>query len=123
MPIHNNFRLWITTEPHSDFPLNLLHMSIKVTNEPPQGIKAGLKRTFASLNPDIAESVSISQWKTLLYATAFLHVVLLERRKYGSLGFNVPYEFQQSDLESSLQFLQNCKFTAGFSSEVTPRIF
>lgn len=34
---HPDFRVWITTEPHKDFPVSLLQMSIKYTYEPPQG--------------------------------------------------------------------------------------
>ena len=36
--IHDEFRLWITCEPHQSFPLSLLQLAIKVTTEPPKGI-------------------------------------------------------------------------------------
>ena len=46
---HEDYRLWITCEPHSSFPLGLLQKVIKVTNEPPKGLKAGLHKTFTTM--------------------------------------------------------------------------
>lgn len=47
--IHEDFRLFITCESRNEFPLGLLQRVIKVTNEPPKGIKAGLYKTFTTL--------------------------------------------------------------------------
>ncbi|GBN29999.1 Dynein heavy chain 5, axonemal, partial [Araneus ventricosus] len=68
--IHESFRLWITTEMHPQFPISLLQLSIKFTNEPPQGIKASLKRTYAGLPDDILEYSNAPQWQPLLFGIA-----------------------------------------------------
>jgi dynein heavy chain len=34
---HQDFRLWITTEVHENFPISLLQLCIKFTNEAPSG--------------------------------------------------------------------------------------
>ena len=36
--VHDDFRLWLTTEPVSSFPLGVLQRSLKVVTEPPAGL-------------------------------------------------------------------------------------
>mmetsp|Transcript_2907 Transcript_2907/g.5212 ORF Transcript_2907/g.5212 Transcript_2907/m.5212 type:complete len:2119 (-) Transcript_2907:878-7234(-) len=108
--IEPEFRLWITSEPHEKFPIGLLQMSIKITNEAPQGIRAGLKRSYNWINQDMLDTVSRSEWRQLLYTQCFLHSIVQERRKFGPLGWNIPYEYNQSDLNASVQFIKNHLF-------------
>ena len=101
------FRIWMSCEPREGFPLGLLQKALKVTNEPPKGIKAGLQKTFSSLvNPEFLERIDHPNWRTLVYACCFLHSLVQERRKFGSLGWCFPYDFNYSDLEASLAFIE-----------------
>merc|ERR1711865_528925 len=104
--IDPNFRLWITSEPHPKFPIGLLQISIKMTDEPPQGVKAGLRKSYNWLNQDWIEAVGKDEWKSMLYTVCFMHTVVQERRKFGPLGFNIPYEFNQCDLEASVMYMR-----------------
>uniref|UniRef100_A0A7S4MJ94 Dynein heavy chain n=2 Tax=Prymnesium polylepis TaxID=72548 RepID=A0A7S4MJ94_9EUKA len=101
------FRLWITAEPHPKFPIGLLQTSIKFTNEAPAGVQAGLKASYNWLNQDVLDSVSEPKWKIMLYALCFMHTIVQERRKFGPLGFNIPYEFSQADLSACVNYIQN----------------
>jgi len=53
-------------------------MAIKVTIEPPKGMKAGLYRTFTTMvNQDFFEKVEpYERWRPLTYAACFLHSVV-----------------------------------------------
>lgn len=37
---HPDYRLWLTTEVHNKFPISLLQLCIKFTNEAPSGISS-----------------------------------------------------------------------------------
>ena len=176
--VHEDFRLWITAEPHPSFPIGLLQMGIKITNEAPVGMKAGLRASYqwvtqvrvhswlfsaclpltaclSLLHPvpgksrcvlwtphgsaysrrcsgvllhfrllvlstmrctvmtcspvplqDMLDAVNRPDWRQLLFIMCFLHSTVQERRKFGPIGWNVPYEFNQSDLSACVQFLQ-----------------
>mmetsp|Transcript_3629 Transcript_3629/g.6367 ORF Transcript_3629/g.6367 Transcript_3629/m.6367 type:complete len:3156 (-) Transcript_3629:97-9564(-) len=105
--IEENFRLWITTEITLRFPIGLLQIAIKVTLEPPAGLKAGLFRTYSTMvTQELLDKIDLPQWRTLVFTQCFLHSVVQERRKFGPIGWCIPYEYNNSDLDACLLFLE-----------------
>lgn len=105
--IKDSFRIWITTEEHPSFPITLLQMAVKFTNEPPSGIRAGLKRTYENMSQDFLDYSESPFYLPLIYGVSFMHTVVQERRKFGPLGWNIPYEFNSADWLASCMFMQN----------------
>jgi dynein heavy chain len=94
--------------PSSVFPVPVLQNGIKVTNEPPKGIKANIGRTYNDFTEEVLNSCSAkpTEWQRLLFSLSFFHAVVQERRKFGPLGWNIRYEFNASDLECSSSTLR-----------------
>ncbi|XP_025767388.1 dynein heavy chain 1, axonemal [Oreochromis niloticus] len=87
LKVHKNFRLWLTSLPSNKFPVSVLQKGSKMTIEPPRGIKANLQKTYMRLTNDFLSSST-------------------KRRKFGPLGFNIPYEFTDGDLNICISQLK-----------------
>lgn len=48
--VHKDFRIWLTSMPSNVFPVTILMKGIKMTYEPPRGLKNNLLRTINTLN-------------------------------------------------------------------------
>jgi dynein heavy chain len=80
----------------------VLQSGVKITNEPPKGLKANMAGTYANIGETHYEACSKPrEYKKLLFALAYFHACILERRKYGSIGWNERYEWMNSDFECS----------------------
>jgi dynein heavy chain len=105
--VHAFFRLWLTAMPAPSFPISTLQNSIKMTVEPPKGLRNSLIRSYLSFEEDWFESCTRpKEFKKLLFGLCFFHALILERRKFGAIGWNVPYGFSEPDRDISRRQLR-----------------
>jgi dynein heavy chain len=91
-------------------------MSTKVTNEPPAGLKAGVLKSYTVIvDQERLERVDTVEWRQLLFSLCFLHSVVQERRKFGPLGWAIPYEYNNGDLTACILFLEKHLYNGSIS--------
>uniref|UniRef100_A0A8B9QA73 Dynein axonemal heavy chain 10 n=1 Tax=Apteryx owenii TaxID=8824 RepID=A0A8B9QA73_APTOW len=110
---HPDFRLWLTTDPTKGFPIGILQKSLKVVTEPPNGLKLNMRATYFKIPQEAIEQCPHPAFKSLVYVLAFFHAVVQERRKFGKIGWNVPYDFNESDFQVCMEIL-NTYLTKAF---------
>ncbi len=108
--VDRNFRLFLTSFPAPYFPVSVLQTSIKMTNEPPRGLRSNMLRSFELAMPKEQfagkpKSPLVRARRRILLSLAFFHAVVQERRKFGPLGWNIRYEFNDSDIVTSISTL------------------
>jgi dynein heavy chain len=97
--VHDGYRLFLTSMPSAAFPVAILQSGIKIVNEPPRGLANNLRGTFLDISQDYYDSCSKSHaFKKLFFGLAFFHAAIQERRRFGPIGWNIPYEWMNSDL-------------------------
>jgi dynein heavy chain len=108
--LHENFRLFLTSFPATYFPVPILQNGVKLTTEPPKGIRANVGRSLVNYETwtefETVEERVVHPWKKIAFGLAFFHGIIQERRKFGALGFNIPYEFNDTDLKASVTILR-----------------
>lgn len=138
---HKNFRLFLSSDASNSIPIGLLNRCIKITNEPrtstfilllpalfhtffviAAGLKANIKRAFASLNKEQFEDAD-SKTKSILFGLCHFHAIMLERKQYGPMGYNMMYPFSIGDLRDSTVILTNYNETLQGNSKPLYHIF
>eukprot|EP00891_Asterochloris_glomerata_P002883 jgi/Astpho2/2883/Aster-01037 len=109
---HADFRLFLSAETppllERPLPISLLQNSIKLTNEPPEGLKANLRRAYGQYNEEMLEGCAKqAEFRSIIFALCYFHAALLERKKFGvgnlpnatsGIGWNMNYPFNTGDL-------------------------
>jgi dynein heavy chain len=103
---NEGFRIMLSSDAAKSIPFGLLERAIKLTNEPPSGLKANLKRAICSFERDDYEDME-PRTKGILFGVCHFHAIMLERKKFGSLGYNMMYPFAVGDLLCSAVVLRN----------------
>jgi len=69
--------MWLTSMPNEKFPVSTLQNSVKMTLEPPQGLRANLMRSYALLdNKILNDCKKPREYKKLLFGFAFFHAIV-----------------------------------------------
>jgi len=68
-------------------------------------LKLNMRATYSKIDAATLDECPHWAFRPCMYVLAFLHAVVLERRKYGKIGWNVNYDFNESDLNISRRLL------------------
>ena len=104
---HADFRLFLSAEPppslERGLAISVLQNSIKLTNEPPEGMKPNLLRAYNNFSEEMFEACAKqAEFKAIVFALCYFHAALLERKKFGvgnlpgatsGIGWNMNYPF------------------------------
>ena len=76
-----------------------------MVTEPPNGLKLNMRQSYSKITEENLSECPHVAFRPLVYVLGFFHAVVQERRKYGKLGWNVPYDFNETDFRISMALI------------------
>ena len=107
----NPDNIWLASMPAESFPVQVLQNGVKMTSDPPSGLRANLIRSYSALSDELLkESKPPKIFKTLLFGFCYFHSAVQDRRKFGPIGCNIACGFTPEDLQvCRQQLLGSCQ--------------
>ena len=107
-----NFRLWLSSLMADNILPSILVNSLKLTIESPEGVKSNLINLLRSQEKGWKYEHEIMgrigkeyEFTKLLIGLMHFHSILLERKNFGPIGWNIKYNFNESDFLISKSIL------------------
>ncbi|XP_046630090.1 dynein axonemal heavy chain 7-like [Neodiprion virginianus] len=106
-----DFRLWLSSYPTREFPIAILERGVKMTNEPSADLKRNLTSRYYTepvCNREYFEGCPGRNkvFTKLLYGLCMFHAVLQGRATFLYRGWNLSYDFDESDFQIASRRLQ-----------------
>ncbi|CAE7527247.1 DNAH7 [Symbiodinium sp. CCMP2456] len=96
----------LTSMQSTSFPVQVLQNGVKMTNEPPSGLRANLLRSYSALSDELIKDPNKPEiLKMLLVGFGFFHAAVQDRRKFGPIGWHTTYGVSPEDLQVCRQQL------------------
>eukprot|EP00340_Litonotus_pictus_P012496 CAMPEP_0170538444 /NCGR_PEP_ID=MMETSP0209-20121228/103311_1 /TAXON_ID=665100 ORGANISM="Litonotus pictus, Strain P1" /NCGR_SAMPLE_ID=MMETSP0209 /ASSEMBLY_ACC=CAM_ASM_000301 /LENGTH=3072 /DNA_ID=CAMNT_0010840135 /DNA_START=28 /DNA_END=9246 /DNA_ORIENTATION=- len=107
------FRLWLSALPSKDILPSVLMNSIKTTLESPVGVKSNILKLFQAQEKswryenEVLRKVNKDyEFSKFMICLIHFHAIIIERKNYGPLGWNIGYNFGLSDFLISKSILK-----------------
>ena len=99
-----NFRMFLTCEFNLNIPTALIRASDMIMTEAVTGIKANILKFYNSIPSARIDKAPVERCR-LYGLLAWLHAVILERKRYTPLGWTKKYEFSEADALCALDVI------------------
>lgn len=111
--LHPQYRLWISALPSKNILSSILVNSLKMTLESPIGIRANVQKMLKTQRKNwdleidaMKQNNKDYEYSKFLISLMHFHSILLVRKNYGPLGWNIKYSFNDSDFLISKNILK-----------------